>query len=97
LWWFYDIDPGPGPVEYVLVEELQAIAITFDGGPGTGANQGIELGSELGLGDVSGVGIEEFAQASYGARIGIDGFVGFALALERVNMLTIGRVDLGLL
>ncbi len=58
----------------MLVEELQAVAIKFDGAPGMGINQAGEIGFKIGIGELFRAAIEEDGEL-YGSPIAPTGFV----------------------
>ncbi len=79
----------PIPLQDMLKEELQAIAVDLDRRPAISLDQGIEVTLQLLLVQYIDRTVKELAQSSNGAGIGIDAGIGFALALQCVNMFTI--------
>ena len=84
--WLDDIDPDPFPIQHVLVEELQTVAVDLYCTPGVALHQGGEIVLEMRLIEAIGTAVEELSDTPYGSGVGIDGVRGLALAFQCVNM-----------
>ncbi len=72
--WLDQVNRHPGFFQHVLVEELEAIQVEFDGTPGVGAEQVGEVGEQLRLGQVMELMVKIVTDSADGACIGLDGF-----------------------
>ena len=84
---FNDVDPVPLAFKYVFVEELKAASIRFDSGSGVSQDKGVKLLFKLIDAEVIRAAVEVCANATNGARVDVNGGVGFALTTKRVKML----------
>lgn len=92
-----DGDPVPVTLQDMLVEELQAAAIHFDGGPGVSLHEVVEVGFDLAEGEGIGGLVPVLGDTANGTGIDIDGAGGLALAAQRAKMLAVKGVELFLL
>jgi hypothetical protein len=70
----------------MLPEELQTIAVDFDGTPGMGLHQVGEVLSPLLQGQLIRAAIEMLPDAAHGSGIGIDGLLTLALQFEQTQV-----------
>jgi hypothetical protein len=67
----------------------QTIAVNFDGTPGMGREKIGEIGFPLFQGQLIGATIKVCTDPAHSARVGIDGFLIFALELEHAQMMLV--------
>jgi hypothetical protein len=70
-------------------EKHQAIAVNFDGTPGMGRDKIGEVVFPLFQGQLIGATIKVSADTAHSARVGINGFLTFALELEHAQMMLV--------